>query len=123
VNALGLIALLALMLAACGGETQETCSAPLSQAAVDGLYLNAEACTGVTAAPPSIVYENYIGPAGAYGFATHEVLLNTNGNYAQDCATVASVLRHEFVHHLLNAADLPIDDNRTHKSPLFGLCG
>lgn len=120
---LGLFALLALMLAACGGETREACTAPLSQAAVDGLYLNAEACTGITAAPPRIAYKNYIGPAGAYGFATNEVLLNTNQNYAQDCATVASVLRHEFVHHLLNAAGLPIDDNRTHESPLFGLCG
>ena len=122
-NALGLIALLALMLAACGGETQETCSAPLSQAAVDELYLNAEACTGITAAPPRIVYENYIGPAGAYGFVTHDVSLNTNRNYAQDCATVASVLRHELVHHLLDAAGLSIEDNRAHKSPLFGLCG
>lgn len=122
-NALGLIALLALMLAACGGEIQETCSAPLSQAAVDELYLNAEACTGITAAPPRIVYENYIGPAGEYGFANHEVLMNTNRVYAQDCATVASVVRHELVHHLLNAAGLSIADNRAHKSPLFGLCG
>jgi hypothetical protein len=122
-NALGLIALLALMLAACGGEKQETCSAPLSQAAADRLYLNAEACTGITAAPPRIVYENYIGPAGEYGYVTHEVLLNKNRNYAQDCATVASVLRHELVHHLLNMAGFPVEDNRAHKSPLFGLCG
>jgi hypothetical protein len=123
VNALGLIALLALMLAACGGEKQETCSAPLSQAAADGLYLNAEACTGITAASPRIVYENYIGPAGEYNYVTHEVLVNTNTVYAQDCDTVATVLRHEFVHHLLNAAGLSIADNRAHESPLFGLCG
>ena len=90
---------------------------------MDESYLNAEECTGITAPPPRIVHENYIGPAGEYGYVTHDVLLNTNRNYAQDCNTVSSVLRHELVHHLLNMADFPVEDNRAHKSPLFGLCG
>jgi hypothetical protein len=33
-----------------------------------------------------------------------------------------SALRHEYVHHLLNAVGFPIGDNRCHRSPLFLAC-
>ena len=85
------------------------------------LYSETEACVGVTAPMPAVIFKPFSGSFGLYSVAGGEVWINTSPGWDlfRTCELEAQTLRREYVHHLLwvNFGDL------THDSPLFGVCG
>ena len=90
---------------------------------IEQFYREAEACVGVTATGPTVSFENFNGPMGVFSLGVGRLRVNTNPTWERDCKTDEFILRHEYVHHLLHASGVSIEDNISHNSPFFGQCG
>ena len=88
---------------------------------IEEFYIQTQACVGVIATGPLVIYENFMGPMGLYSF-NQEVRINTNIYWERDCKTDEQILKKEFVHHLLHLGGFPFEDNLNHNSPLFEQC-
>ncbi len=89
---------------------------------IEQFYREAEACVGVIATGPTVSFENFNGPMGVMSVGVGLIRINTNPTWERDCKTDEFILRHEYVHHLLHAAGVSIEDNVSHNSPFFGQC-
>lgn len=136
-----LVALSFVLLTACsgGGSTEpdnnwcETTKDPegrmyVTWAQVDQFYVDVQACVGISAEVPTIVWESFalngsIAAMGSYLHTTQTVKVNTDDPIGRrDCVTDEYTLKHEFVHHLLSMGGFPLIDNIQHNSLLFGVC-
>lgn len=98
---------------------------------IQAVYDKTQACMGMTAPGPTIVYKNFeannIGSAWAFYSAAGELIwVNNNMNeyqgFKRDCRTDTEALQHEFVHHILNMNGSN-DISRDHSAALFEQCG
>lgn len=109
---------------------------------IESIYLDVEACMGVVAPGPTVIYTSFSecvevsgervtpinceglgGNLGQYSIGIELVLMNTDEHiFNRNCVTDRDVLKHELVHHLLVPLGVSIEDNTTHNSPFFGLC-
>jgi len=89
---------------------------------IEQFYQQTKECMGVVATGPIVSFENFNGPLGIISVGTQHVRVNTNPVWERNCETDEDVLRHEFVHYLLHADGVSLEDNVSHNSPLFGQC-
>ena len=98
-------------------------------AEITAYYEQTMACLGMTADGPEVYYksfkEYYNGVLGGWGFHTGGVIyINTDDpvtGATRDASTDREVLKHEFIHHILNA--VTGDGSNDHGSPYFAQCG
>jgi len=96
---------------------------------ISAYYVETEQCLGMTATGPDVKYVDYADYFnGAYGspwagyISPGLVFVNTNMQglgFERDCRTDKEALKHEFIHHILdaNGADY------SHNNPMFQQCG
>jgi hypothetical protein len=92
---------------------------------IERLYQETEACTGITATGPLLIFTDPVpGDSGtAYGSAfldTGTVFISTWLN--TDASASFWTYKHEFVHYLLHQSGFDITANADHQSPLFADC-
>ncbi len=95
---------------------------PVDAAIVAENWAAVEACVGVAAEPPRVLWntEAYI--------REQTDLATANAYYSFSAATVVvppdlRAMHHEMIHHLLRAAGVSHDDNLHHQHPAFLDCG
>ena len=97
---------------------------------VSTYYAATMACMGMTATGPDVVYRNFrtyynkevFGPWALYhpgGLVQMNTDEEPSQGFTRDCRTDKEALKHEFVHHILNANGL----DWHHGDPMFAKCG
>lgn len=112
-----------LFLSACGDISSS--SGPMScNLDIHRVYDEVQACVGITAPEPVVIYKDFEGPMAQISLGTGVILINTNPSWAsfRTCETDEKNLKREYVHWLLQAADFPLEDNVAHNSILFEVC-
>jgi len=85
-------------------------------------YSDVQACMGLIVTGPTVRYESFFGPMGVISLGTGIIYVNTNPALHRNCEQEKSVLKHEFVHYLLHASGVAIENNVAHRSAFFGWC-
>ena len=95
------------------------------------IYLNTEACMGMTAPAPDVEFKSFdkwhLGGAWGLYHPAGLVMVNTDekDTYAgfpeRDKQTDTEVLRHEFIHHILNMNGMQWHDGES--TEIFKACG
>ena len=107
-----------------GWENEKPCLAPLGQQTIAATYEEVQACTGLANAPlPFVDQYVFVGPAGIYSHNSMRIVLNMSDVFDQTCGAVTQVLRHEYVHYVLDYNGFSWEENQAHQNELFGLCG
>lgn len=94
---------------------------------IEQLYQQVEACTGITASGPLIIFTHPIptslnyAPAATY-LDTGTILVDTWISTDLTLTQVFQVYKHEFVHYLLHQSGFPDELNSSHQSQFFIDC-
>lgn len=93
-------------------------------AQIESLYIETQACTGITATGPLLIFvHDTFGANFVYGqtfLDTGTVLISSLLD--PDPQLSFWTYKHEFIHHLLHQSGFPVDQNAAHQSPLFTTC-
>jgi len=114
-----IILFLVVLLTGCGGGgSADPTRTTWTEQEVAQVYLETQACVGLTAPAPVVSFEPFDGPFGLFS-APDRVFINTSPVWDIMTRTDEDqALRHEFIHHLLFSV-IGVHD---HSSPLFQIC-
>mgnify|MGYP001574911751 CR=1 FL=1 len=96
-----------------------------SLADIEKLYQETEACTGISASGPLVIFTDPVPSNG--GVVYGSIFLDTGTVFISTWLNTVTWLnsltyKHEFVHYLLHQSGFDITANANHRSPLFTDC-